>query len=222
MFAGKAMIEAELPLFPDDDSDAEILERRTIEWGENKGATALLTLLNKMTPNTYYLDNDEKYEHGVSHRFASSLKILRHRGYEVALHRVQHQRAADGKKRAPMHWYTLTYSPPIENKKISEDLKQFYYDTDHWRAMRQLRLEFDDYCCVRCKQTEDEAEEPLSVHHWCYSLFDEDLLHIMTLCRLCHTWMHNLNRPNGFPPYADPDIVDRLQREYDEAHQCTK
>lgn len=62
-----------------------------------------------------------------------------------------------------------------------------YLQTDHWKQVRNKRMEIDGYKCVICGATDD-----LQVHHCFYErLWNEDVdVDLMTLCKPCHKRIH--------------------------------
>ena len=61
-----------------------------------------------------------------------------------------------------------------------------YLQSDHWIALRKLRIEFDETRCVNCG-----AQQNLQVHHKTYiNRGAERLDDLETLCVLCHKLKH--------------------------------
>ena len=63
-----------------------------------------------------------------------------------------------------------------------------YYRTEHWKAIREERLEYDNYTCTECSQTRDDGVT-LQVHHYPHSyrvLGHETMADLVTRCRKCH------------------------------------
>lgn len=84
-----------------------------------------------------------------------------------------------------------------------------YLASSHWRTIRASRLKLDGYACCLCKSPKD-----LEVHHWAYSLFDEDVtLDLMTLCRRCHEMMHDRIKGSSvhFPHDTIPEVKARIK-----------
>jgi len=80
----------------------------------------------------------------------------------------------------------------------TDEIKQLYWKTNHWKVLRRRRFEKDGNHCLRCKGTEE-----LQCHHITYKrLFHEFLGDVMTLCAECHYFLHDnckLNWPPGIP-----------------------
>lgn len=62
-----------------------------------------------------------------------------------------------------------------------------YLQTDHWKQVRNKRMEMDSHKCVICGATDD-----LQVHHCSYErLWNENVdVDLMTLCKPCHKRIH--------------------------------
>ena len=72
--------------------------------------------------------------------------------------------------------------------KVTERIKKAYYDSEHWEARRQSRLERDGFRCVLCVA----SAGALHVHHVTYArLFTERLSDLMTVCEECHEIIHD-------------------------------
>ena len=82
-----------------------------------------------------------------------------------------------------------------------------YYQTAHWREMAKRRKEYDGWKCVQCGATDS-----LETHHWRYELFNEDLSDLVTLCVVCHEWMHDCVKGSGvhFPGAIPQHIYERI------------
>jgi len=64
--------------------------------------------------------------------------------------------------------YQLTNPKQWPQKvKTTEQLKQLYYDSEHWAAVRKQRFEFDDYRCVCCIGL---SIGEIQCHHVAYNL----------------------------------------------------
>jgi hypothetical protein len=69
-------------------------------------------------------------------------------------------------------------------KNIGEYLA--YLQSDHWKEMRRLALEYADYRCQLCN-----SPECLEVHHRTYERMGrERLADLVALCADCHGWHH--------------------------------
>jgi len=100
---------------------------------------------------------------------------------------------------------------------VTEEMKNDYYNSQHWASVRSKRLRLDNHKCTRCKAVDhalaDGVHVVLQVHHWKYDLFDENILDLSTLCKACHYWTHRLRGVRlGFPKGTDPGIAYRLER----------
>lgn len=84
---------------------------------------------------------------------------------------------------------------------VTDLMKDAYYETEHWAALRERRKELDGYRCVICCDPEE-----LAVHHICYSLFEEHVNDLMTVCKYHHDKIHTSSRlkfPSGMTvPHA--------------------
>ncbi len=129
----------------------------------------------------------------VGPRPAAYVKQLRLKGYEILTQR-----------RGKIALYTLLgFTPQVE---VTDEMKSAYYMTEHWRTMRSVRLNYDNFRCCIC-----QANQLLQVHHWRYDLFDEDLMDLLTLCESCHERIHEYaNVQVHFPHFVSPDIAQRL------------
>lgn len=129
-----------------------------------------------------------------THRFSASIRVLRVRGYQIAVEKLE-----DGTSLHLLKGYT----PLVE---VTEEMQAAYYQTEHWAAKRFERLTFDEFKCCHCK-----SRESLQVHHWSYHLFAEPLEDLMTLCRTCHERMHAYDCVKAhFPEYVTEDVASRL------------
>jgi biotin operon repressor len=131
----------------------------------------------------------------ISHRFSASIRVLRERGYSIAVERVGE---SDFLHRLE------SYTPLDE---VTDEMKAAYYETYHWKSTRASRMEFDDYRCCHCR-----SEKNLQVHHWVYELFAEPLEDLVTLCEECHTRIHEYAAVKcHFPHYVSQEIAEKLQ-----------
>lgn len=63
-----------------------------------------------------------------------------------------------------------------------------YIMSDEWQVRRNKRLEWDKFRCQQCG-----SSQQLQVHHLTYKrVFDEDILDLITLCKICHKDEHNV------------------------------
>lgn len=80
--------------------------------------------------------------------------------------------------------------------RVTPEMKEAYYQTPHWHAVRVARRSLDRDSCVACS-----AVECLQCHHLTYQrLFAEELRDLLTLCESCHRMVHEscrLKFPSG-------------------------
>lgn len=90
----------------------------------------------------------------------------------------------------------------------AKGMLNLYLQTTHWKQKARERKEFDGWRCVQCRSTEN-----LETHHWRYSLFNEQLDELTTLCERCHDNMHILVKGSGvhFPAYVTESIAERIR-----------
>ena len=84
---------------------------------------------------------------------------------------------------------TLCYQVNKHNKPSKKELQKTWYKnylkSDTWRTIRNTRLKFDNYKCVKCGLRADE------VHHLTYiNVENENLEDLMSLCIDCHKKEH--------------------------------
>lgn len=132
----------------------------------------------------------------ITHRFATAIHGLRKRGHEVRVEKL-------GKG---ISLYSLAgFRKLVE---VTDEMKQAYYLSQHWKTVREWRLLKDNMTCCWCKI----RTVPLQVHHWQYDLFNESIDDLMTLCEQCHTKLHELDSVLvHFPHSVTPEIAERLQ-----------
>jgi 5-methylcytosine-specific restriction endonuclease McrA len=130
----------------------------------------------------------------IGHRFASSIHVLRQRGYVIST-----QKNGNGE-------YVYSLGQRVLMVEVTDEMKAAYYQTEHWKAKRRERREFDEHRCCHCRSTQS-----LEVHHWNYDLFQEDLSDLATLCSVCHERIHNnANIRIHFPKTVLPEIAAML------------
>lgn len=123
-------------------------------------------------------------------RYGAYLHDLRLRGYDI--------RTEKGDRPGVWIYRAVGYREMVKRK---PGMKQRYYNTTHWRNIRQQRLELDGYRCCHCRSTEG-----LHVHHWAYDIFEEDIEDIVTLCSNCHERIHAYPGVRvSFPDYITKD-----------------
>lgn len=92
---------------------------------------------------------------------------------------------------------------------VTDVMKEAYYKTEHWRGVRERRLRHDSYACVLCG---DDRE--ICVHHVFYTLFEEMLCHLLTVCVDCHARCHSQAKLK-FPSGMRVEHARRLDCEWD-------
>jgi phage terminase large subunit GpA-like protein len=129
----------------------------------------------------------------INHRFSAIVKTLRLQGHEIT------RETGDGED--IYMWRGCT--PKV---KVTPEMQEFYYTTPHWRETRSNRMRFDECRCCHCR-----SQRYLQVHHWHYDLFAELIEDLTTLCRPCHTRIHeNQLVMVHFPRYVSQEIGQRL------------
>ena len=80
--------------------------------------------------------------------------------------------------------------------KLTKEIQDAYYKSDHWRKTRETRRQQDGGCCVTCK-----TDLSLECHHLTYeNLFCEEMRDLQSLCSECHKRTHangKLKFPSG-------------------------
>lgn len=110
----------------------------------------------------------------------------------------------DGSTRAPYHMPNRWQLP--ERIEVTEAIKQAYYDSERWNAIRLRRMQFDEYRCNQCRCSDD-----LQVHHFIYNLFCERLYELSTFCSTCHgNVVHNKQSRLAFPSGISVEHAKRL------------
>ena len=75
---------------------------------------------------------------------------------------------------------------------MNKEEYRIYLQSDHWKKLRQLKLEQSGRQCKIC-----ESKENIDVHHLQYhNIYDVCLGDLQVLCRFCHKLCHSfkLNR----------------------------
>lgn len=131
----------------------------------------------------------------MNHRFSAVVKDLRLRGHTID--RVREEGRED----------LYIWRSFVPQMRVTPEMQDAYYRTEHWRLKRAVRLEFDDHKCCHCKSLRG-----LQVHHWHYDLFAEVIEDLTTLCRTCHARIHeNQLVIVHFPRYVPQEIGKRLE-----------
>lgn len=70
-----------------------------------------------------------------------------------------------------------------------------YQHTDHWRNMREKRLEIDGHCCAMCGTPASESDRLQLHHNWYPERGTEDVQNgLVMLCRRCHQFISNMQK----------------------------
>lgn len=85
-----------------------------------------------------------------------------------------------------------------------QEYREVYLKSDHWKDIRQKRIDIDKGECQMCGKTDS-----LVVHHISYDrLGNEDVDYdLITLCTDCHSWIHNIKNEKL-------DEVRQMAKEY--------
>lgn len=130
----------------------------------------------------------------VTHRFSACIHRLKERGYHIVVEKLE-----DGTS----NHFLMAYTPLVE---VTNEMKEQYYRTAHWSVKRRERMSFDSFQCRHCMATAE-----LQVHHWKYDLFNEAIHDLVTLCKDCHTRIHEYESVSThFPRFVTQDIADKL------------
>lgn len=145
------------------------------------------------------------YLNNPNSRIAATVRVLRSRGCKIDIN-------AD--KSSPSHGaYKLISEPNPPWLELTEDWKSRYWKTEHWKAVKDGRHEFDNYSCVRCSSGVD-----LRCHHWRYKddlgdfiFFNEAVSDVITFCDGCHEWIHDLPGTQlKYPDFIPGDVFDKV------------
>jgi hypothetical protein len=129
-------------------------------------------------------------------RLAPAIDILRNGwGFEIA---------GSGTTKDP-YWMLNPKQWPSKVR-TSDSLKLAYYETEHWKNIRERRFQFDDYRCVQCVGS---CQDEIQCHHICYNLFNESLDELVTVCRRHHELIHESSLLK-FPTGISIDHAERL------------
>lgn len=129
-------------------------------------------------------------------RLAPAIDILRNGwGFEIA---------GQGTSTDP-YWLLNPNQSPTKVR-TTDSIKARYYESEHWKSLRERRFQFDDYRCVVCVES---CKESIECHHIEYNLFEETLEELMTVCKLHHEKIHK-NSAIKFPTGVDVWVAERL------------
>lgn len=87
---------------------------------------------------------------------------------------------------------------------VTKDIKEAYYASAHWKRVRAERWAMDGWRCVQCKTADIHT-----AHHMFYDLFNEQMRHLITVCKKCHEVNH-LQSKLKFPSGMSVENVRRL------------
>lgn len=129
-------------------------------------------------------------------RLAPAIDILRNGwGFDID---------GDGSDRDP-YWLLEPKQSPTRVR-TTPRLKELYYESGHWTAIRESRFRHDSYRCVICV---DACRDELECHHFRYSLFAEKLDEVITVCAFHHQMIHD-NCKLKFPTGVETWVAERL------------
>lgn len=129
-------------------------------------------------------------------RLAPAIDILRNGwGFDIA---------GSGTTKDP-YWLLDPKQSPTKVR-TSEGLKELYYASEHWAAVRERRFQHDNYRCVSCVNS---CREEIVCHHVKYNLFNESLDELLTVCTYHHDLIHD-NCFLKFPTGIEVWIAERL------------
>jgi hypothetical protein len=139
-------------------------------------------------------------------RLAPSIDMLRNAwGFEIA---------GTGTTDDP-YWLLDRKQSPTKVQ-TTETIKQRYYESGHWVAMREARWRHDDYRCVLCVGM---CRDELQCHHIRYRLFEESLDELITVCVHHHEMIHDaafLKFPTGVDLRVAERLLDVIAYEFEE------
>jgi hypothetical protein len=171
------------------DSPVPVTEHDQEAWNEKRAQ--ILEALRAGPISTF--DIEQQW-----HRGQAVIRDLRQRGYGINL---------IGK------FYNLVSEPDLPRVKVTESIKEMYYETSHWAGLREARRKIDGYACQQCK----EPNKRIEVHHWRYRLFEENIQEdLITLCHDCHEYIHDCAAGSEhihFPHFLEPELYERILRE---------
>jgi hypothetical protein len=128
-------------------------------------------------------------------RLAPAIDVLRNGwGFEIA---------GAGTTKDPYWMINPKQSPTkVRDRKI----QPLYYESEHWCETREKRFKNDNYRCVFCVAS---CRDSIECHHIKYSLFNEKLDELITVCEYHHQVIHE-NSAIGFPIGVELWIAERL------------
>jgi hypothetical protein len=170
----------------------EIESARAFQESETKQQEALSILRHrKLTKLSFERDWSKD-----GCRLAPAIDILRNGwGFEIA---------GNGSKDDP-YWLLNPDQSPAKVRTTSQ-LKDLYWECDHWAKIRDRRWQHDNFRCVLCVAS---CRDSIRCHHVVYNLFNETLDQVMTVCEFHHKMIHAacfLKFPTGIETW----IAERL------------
>lgn len=105
-----------------------------------------------------------------------------------------HKRHYCSKKCTDLGW-SIYYEQDFGEKKINTGRKKYY--GANWLTQRKKARKRDNYTCQRCKITEKEYSQELSVHHIVPFVYFEtykeanNLKNLLNVCEPCHRKIHS-------------------------------
>lgn len=90
--------------------------------------------------------------------------------------------------------------------RATDEIKNAYYESEHWVSMRDKRFQHDNYRCVMCVGS---CRDEIQCHHALYNLYHEKLDELITVCRYHHELIHSGGYIK-FPTGIDLCIAERL------------
>jgi hypothetical protein len=90
--------------------------------------------------------------------------------------------------------------------RVGERLKEAYYNTQHWKDMREQRFAHDAYRCAICVES---CKDGIQCHHIRYELFRESIDELLTVCCRHHEMIHE-HCLLKFPTGISIDHAERL------------
>lgn len=139
-------------------------------------------------------------------RLAPAIDILRNGwGFDIA---------GSGTSKDP-YWLLEPNQSPTRVR-TTDEIKSKYYDSEHWKAIRELRKQHDEHRCVLCVGS---CRDEIDVHHIRYNLFAEKLDELMTVCDYHHTLIHDecfLKFPTGVELWIAERLLEVVAYPFEE------
>jgi hypothetical protein len=174
---------------------------RDFHESENQQQEALLILRHRKLTKVSF---EQDCANGA--RLAPAIDILRNGwGFEIA---------GSGTTKDP-YWMLDPKQSPAKVR-TTEQLKQLYYDSEHWVATREKRFQHDHYRCVLCVGS---CRDELQCHHITYRLFNEKPDELMTVCVRHHEMIHGasfLKFPTGVELWIAEQLLQVVAYPFEE------